>query len=45
MTAAARREAAEILRRVVELLPKLSPGQRDYLQGVATGLELKTSRR
>ena len=45
MTAGARREAAEILRRVIELLPKISPGQRDYLQGVAKGLELKRSRR
>ena len=45
MTAGARREAAEILRRIVELLPKITPGQRDYLQGVAAGLELKVSRR
>jgi hypothetical protein len=44
MTAGARREAAETLRRVIELLPKLSPGQRDYLEGVASGLDLKVSR-
>ena len=45
MTVAAHSEAAEILHRAIELLPKVSSGQSDYLQGVAIGLELETSRR